>query len=212
MPTQKQSAGLHVLTECALMIAMATVLSLIKLYEAPFGGAVTLLSMVPILVLSMRQGVRTGVFAAFVYSVLQLILGIANVGWVPSIGGKLLCILFDYLLPFTILGMGGMFRGVRMAKNDRTNLILQTLLGTLIVCLLRFACHIVSGAVIWYALDLDWYADDPGHIVNRYSKWLFSAIYNGWFMIPEIIETAVGAPLITAALAKVKLHGGGRTH
>ena len=204
MPTQKKTFDLHVLTESALMIAMATVLSLIKLYEAPFGGAVTLLSMTPILILSLRRGCRTGVSAAFVYSVIQLLLGLANVGWVPSLSGKLLCVVFDYLLPFTVLGFGGMFRGVRLSKNGRTNVILQMLLGTLAVCLLRFACHIVSGAVIWYALDLEWYADEPGHIVNRYSKWLFSAVYNGWFMIPEILETAVGTPLIAAALTKGK--------
>ncbi|MBP3369029.1 MAG: energy-coupled thiamine transporter ThiT [Clostridia bacterium] len=55
--TRKSAVSLHVLTECALMIALATVLSLVKIYEAPFGGSVTLLSMAPIIVLSMRHGV-----------------------------------------------------------------------------------------------------------------------------------------------------------
>lgn len=205
MTAQKQKhMNLHVLTESALMIALATVLSMIKVYEAPFGGSVTLLSMAPIIILSMRHGVKVGLAGGFVHSVIQLVLGIANVGWVPDISGKILCILLDYILPFTALGFGGMFRNVRWTGNDKLNLVLNALLGTLVVTLFRFVCHILSGVVIWYALDLEWYADDPGHIVNRYSKWIFSIVYNGAFMLPEIIETMIGVPLLTSALSAVK--------
>ena len=58
--------------------------------------------------------------------------------------------------------------------------------------------------VIWHALDLEWYADDPEHIVNRYSKWIFSLVYNGAFMLPEIIETVIGVPVLAGALNAVK--------
>lgn len=203
--TRKSAISLHVLTECALMIALATVLSLVEVYKAPFGGSVTLLSMVPIIVISMRHGVGVGLAAGFVHSIIQLVLGLSNVAWVPDLTGKILCILLDYILPFTLLGLGGIFRGVKFTKNARTNVIVAALIGTLLVTLLRFMCHILSGVVIWYALDLEWYADDPSHIVNRYSQWIFSLIYNGWYMIPEIIETAIGTPIIAAALMKVKL-------
>jgi len=77
--------------------------------------------------------------------------------------------------------------------------------GTLAVVLLRFACHIVSGAVIWYALDLEWYADDPGHIVHRYGAWLFSLVYNAGFMVPETVETVIGVPLLARALARFRV-------
>lgn len=203
--TRKSAISLHVLTECALMIALATVLSLVEVYKAPFGGSVTLLSMVPIIVISMRHGVGVGLAAGFVHSLIQLVLGLSNVAWVPDLTGKILCILLDYILPFTLLGLGGIFRDVKFAKNARTNVIVSALLGTLLVTILRFGCHILSGVVIWYALDLEWYADDPTHIVNRYSQWIFSLIYNGWYMVPEIIETAIGTPIIAAALMKVKL-------
>ena len=195
----------HTLTECAIMIALATVLSLIEIYKAPFGGAVTLLSMAPIVILSIRHGVKTGLSGAFVYSVLQLILGISNVAWVPSAGGKVLCILFDYTLAFTVLGFGGIFRKVKFVKNETANLFITSLLGTLFVCLVRFACHIVSGAVIWYALDLQWYADDPSHIVHKYGAWMFSAVYNSTFMIPEIIETCIGVPVLAKILARFRV-------
>jgi len=210
----------RILVECAVMVALATVLSLIKVYEAPFGGSVTLLSMAPIIILSMRHGVKVGLSGAFVYSVLQLVLGISSVAWVPTAAGIILCILFDYLIPFTLLGLGGMFRNVSFLQNitfpdkrimpaklrgKTVNIPLYAILGTLIVLLLRFLCHIVSGAVIWYALDLQWYADDPTHIVHKYGAWMFSLVYNSTFMIPEILETLIGVPLLTAALKRFKI-------
>lgn len=201
---QQKKINVHILTECGIMIAMATVLSMIKVYEAPFGGSVTLLSMAPIIVLSMRRGIKVGLAGGFVYSILQLLLGLSNVAWVPDLGGKIMCVIFDYIIPFTILGLGGIFRNVKFTSNDRANFILTVFLGTLAVCLIRFVCHILSGVVIWYALDLEWYSDDPTHIVNRYSKWIFSIIYNGSFMLPEIIETCIGTPILTAALKKIK--------
>lgn len=215
-----RSRRLRLLVESAVMIALATVLSLIVVYKAPFGGSVTLLSMAPIIILSIRHGLKIGLSGAFVYSILQLILGLNDVAWVPTVSGIILCILFDYIIPFTLLGLGGMFRNVSflqsvtlpdsriIPKNLRGKTLsvpLYAVLGTLVVVLLRFLCHIISGAVIWYALDLQWYADDPTHIVHKYGAWMFSLVYNSTFMIPEIIETLVGVPILTAALRKFKI-------
>lgn len=193
----------RILCESAIMVALATVLSLISIFRMPYGGSVTLLSMAPIIVLSLRRGVKVGLFAGFAHALIQLILGLENVGCVPTPQGMALCILLDYILPFTALGLGGMFRKVKFTKNDTTNLVLAAVLGTLAVTLFRFACHILSGVVIWYALDLEWYADDPSHLVHRYGPFLFSTIYNGAFMLPEIAETCLGVPLLTKALNKI---------
>ena len=95
--------------------------------------------------------------------------------------------------------------GIQNALRTRRRSVAFLLLMTLLVTLLRFACHIVSGAVIWYALDLEWYADDPTHIVHKYGAWMFSVIYNGTFMLPEIVETVIGVPLLTKALSKVNM-------
>lgn len=206
MANHDKKQSLHILAESAVMVALATVLSMIKVYEAPYGGSVTLLSMAPIIILSMRRGVKTGLLAGFAHSIIQLLLGLNNVAWVPTPMGIVLCCLFDYILPFTLLGLGGVFRNVRFTKNDTANLMIAAVLGTLLVTLLRFGCHIVSGAVIWYALDLEWYADDPDHIVHKYGAWMFSTIYNGTFMLPEIVETVIGVPLLTKALSKVNMN------
>lgn len=194
----------HILTESAIMVALATVLSMLKIWEAPYGGSVTVLSMAPIIILSMRRGVKVGLFAGFAHSLIQLLLGLGTVAYVPTPMGILVCVLTDYILPFTLLGLGGIFRDVKFTKNSTTNLILAAALGALLVTVLRYACHIVSGAVIWYALDLEWYADDPTYIVHKYGPWMFSMIYNGGYMVPEIITTVVGTPILTKALSKVK--------
>ena len=198
------SSRTHILTESAIMVALATVLSMLKIWEAPYGGSVTILSMAPIIVLSMRRGVKVGLFAGFAHSLIQLLLGLGTVAYVPTPMGIVVCVLTDYILPFTLLGLGGLFRDMKFTKNATTNLFLAAALGALLVTLLRYACHIVSGAVIWYALDLEWYADDPSHIVFQYGPWMFSIIYNGGFMIPEIITTVIGTPILTKALSKVK--------
>lgn len=194
----------RMLAECAIMVALATVLSMLKIWEAPYGGSVTVLSMAPIILLSLRRGVKVGLAAGFAHSLIQLLLGLGTVAYVPTPVGIVLCCLLDYILPFTLLGLGGMLRNVKFTKNRYTNIVLAAALGALAVTLIRYLCHIVSGAVIWYELDLEWYADDPTHIVNLYGPWLFSAIYNGGFMIPEIIATAVGTPILARALANVK--------
>lgn len=195
-----------IIAECGIMVALATVLSFIKVYEAPYGGSATLMSMLPIMLVSMRRGVKCGLAAGGVYSVIQLLFGINNVMWVPDAQGIILCILFDYIIPFTAIGLAGMFMNVKFTKNETANRVASVLLGALAVMLIRYACHIFSGVVVWYALDLEWYADDPTHIVNIYGPWAFSAIYNGTFMIWEIVITAVGAVAcaFTPILTKVK--------
>ena len=198
------NSKVHILTESAIMVALATVLSMFKIWEAPYGGSVTILSMAPIIILSMRRGVKVGLFAGFAHSLIQLLLGLGTVDYVPTPMGIVICILTDYILPFTLLGLGGIFRNVKFTKNEKTNLIIAAALGALLVTVLRYLSHIVSGAVIWYALDLEWYADDPTHIVFQYGAWMFSVIYNGGYMIPEIITTVIGTPLLTRALANVK--------
>lgn len=182
-----------ILAESAVMIALSTVLSMIKLFDLPQGGSVTAFSLLPLALLAYRRGVGVGVGAGFVYSVLQLLLGLKNVAWVPTAWGIALCVLLDYILPYTAFGLCGMFRRVRFCKNERTNRIIGILLGILPVMLFRYVCHILSGVLVWYALDLEWYADDPDHLVFRYGAWAFSAIYNGSFLLPETAITMVSA-------------------
>ena len=194
----------RILAESAIMVALATVLSMLKLWESPYGGSVTILSMTPIILLSLRRGLGVGLGAGLAHSLIQLLLGLSNVAWVPGAMGILVCVLSDYLLPFTLLGLGGIFRKVKFSKNDNWNIFISAALGALLVTVLRYVCHIVSGVAIWYELDLQWYADDPTHIVHRYGAWGFSAVYNGIYMIPEILTTTVATPILAKALSRIR--------
>ncbi len=194
------------LVEGGLMVALATVLSYLKLWDAPYGGSVTLLSMVPIILYSLRWGVKPGLVAGLAHALIQLIQGMGDVMYVPTAGGIAAAIILDYLLPFTLLGLGGLFRSVKFTKNSAVNLILAAVLGALLVTLIRYGCHLLSGVYIWYELDKVWYADEPDHLVFQVGAWAFSAIYNGGYMVPEIISTTVATPILATALKRVNKH------
>lgn len=192
---------IHLLAESAIMVALAAVLSMLKVWQSPYGGSVTVLSMAPIILLSLRHGVKVGLLGGLAYSLIQLLQGFGNLAWIPTPMGIVLCALFDYILPFTLLGLGGCFRSGKLGKNP----FLCAVLGALLVSVIRYFCHVVSGAVIWYELDREWYADDPTHIVNLYGPWMFSIIYSAIYMVPEIIATTVGTGLLSKALSKVRV-------
>ena len=71
----KSYSRTRTLVECALMIAVGTVLAQIKIFEMPFGGSVTLVSMLPFILVSFRHGVKWGLATGFVNSLLQMLLG-----------------------------------------------------------------------------------------------------------------------------------------
>ena len=202
---ENKKKSIHILAESAIMVALSTVLSLLKIWQSPYGGSVTVLSMAPIILLSMRHGVKAGLWAGLAYSVTQLLFGLSNLAWIPTPLGMVLGGLLDYILPFTLLGLGGLFRNVNLSKNQTMNTILTAALGALLVTVIRYACHVVAGVVVWYELDLEWYADDPTHIVNQYGPWMFSIIYSAIYMVPEIIATTVGTGLLHNALHRVKI-------
>lgn len=164
------------LTLSAIFVALATVLSLIKVYKLPLGGAVTLLSMLPIVMLSVMLGVKWGLGAAFVYSLAQLALDLGDVlTWGLTPASLVGTILLDYIFAFTVLGIAGLF-----TKKG----YLGICFGSVLVMVLRFLCHFVSGIIIF---DI-WCEWD--------SVWLYSLCYNGSFMLPELILTTVAAVLL----------------
>jgi thiamine transporter len=167
----------------AIMIALATVLSFIRIKWLPWGGSITLLSMFPIVIYSIKYGVKWGLGASFVFSLIQFIQGIIDglFGWGLSTSMLIACIFLDYIFAFTVIGIAGMFhkRGLK-----------GWVAGTIIALSARFAIHIVSGVVIWQAAGKLW----EGFTTNN--SWLYSFIYNGTFMLPEIVFTTLAAVAI----------------
>ena len=174
------------------MVAMATVLGFIKVYEAPYGGAITVCSMLPILFYSYRCGLKWGLGAGLVHSVLQLLLGMSALRGL-SVGTLVGSIFLDYILAFTVLGLGGMFRG--KIKNDAAAFTL----GSFVSMMLRYICSFLSGWVLWAGMNET--ADMQGFIAQFIPALanvtgttlavVYSLVYNGAYMIPEIILTCV---------------------
>lgn len=174
---------IRILTECAIMVALSCVLSVVTVYALPQGGGVTAFSQVPIVIISYRHGLKWGAFSGFVLSVFQLISGVANFSYVNTIGAYIAVAMLDYLVAFTVLGFGGMFR------NKIKNQALSVGLGAGIVSLLRLVCHFLSGVTVWAD-----YADGWKNV------WLYSLAYNGSYMGIETAITVLGAVLLSAVL------------
>ena len=181
-----QKIATRKLVESAMLIAVGTVLSLIK-FDMPMGGGLTLCSMLPLILLSHRYGWKWGMVSAFVYSVLQMVLGLDNVRYASSFIMAMGIVLLDYIVAYTVIGASGLFD--KCIKNPRT----AVAAGIAVTFCLRFVCHFITGVWIWDAM---W--------PNEYgmTSYLYSFIYNGWYMAGELILTEIVAMLIYAPLGK----------
>ena len=207
------------LTESAMLIALAVVLEIVGrtvIPPMPFGGQLTLVSMLPIVLISYRHGVRWGLTAGLGYAMVQMALGADTVsaafqpgyfGDGTMIGRALIMCLLDYILAYSALGLGGCFRG----KIQNKGIALMS--GSLVALGARYLCHIFSGYIL-FAGWAEWFFTQEGFpawgaaLVGSLSPdmlgWVYSIVYNGMYMVPEMILTAVVAVLAAPVLTKVK--------
>ena len=159
------------LTVSAVMIALATALSFAKIWEMPLGGSVTLFSMLPMCMLSIMYGVKWAALPCFVYSVIQMaVSGVFGWGLTPMV--LIGAIVFDYLAPFTCICFAGAFR-----KKGFWGIVI----GTALICVVRFLFHFASGCIFFRSYEL---------FNNPY---MWSLAYNGTYMLPELGLTVFGA-------------------
>jgi thiamine transporter len=139
-----------------------------------------MLSMLPIVLYSIKNGIVKGLEVSFLFSLVQLGQGVIDglFGWGLSVPMLIGCILFDYVFAFTVIGLAGMFR-----KKGEVGWIA----GTIVAMLLRFVSHFTTGVIIWKSFGELW---DGFSTDNTY---LYSLLYNGSYMLPEIILTSIGA-------------------
>ena len=169
------------ITTSALMIALATVLMWVsKMIPAPWmqGGSVTLASMVPIIVVSLLFGTKWGLCASIAYSLIQMMFGFYPPP-TQTLLNFVLVILLDYVFAFGVLGLAGTF--YKLSGKGTYS----AAFSGFVVTLLRYICHIFSGILIWGV-----YAKEGQSVLA------YSLIYNGTYMIPEILITTVVLALI----------------
>ena len=174
------------IAEGAAMVALATVLSFIRIIKMPWGGSVTLLSMLPIVLYSIKNGVKNGCIVSFVFSLVQFAQGIMDglFVWGLTPVSLIACIIIDYILAFTVLGVAGIFK--EKGLNGWIG-------GIALAVALRLFMHFLSGVVIWHSFGELWGG------FSTESSVLYSLLYNGAYMIPEMIFTIIGAVVLLKA-------------
>ncbi len=197
------------LTVSAVMIAFAISISAVcaalPFINLPFGGGFTVASMLPIIIVAYMYGTKWGLLTAFVYSFMQMLLGFNTVSafFLPGDGQMIwyraiIVCLIDYVIAYTVLGFGGVFR----KKFGKARALC---LGSILALSLRYLAHNVSGT-IFFGSWAEWFFTQEGFpawgqtILDTYSgtelSLIYSVIYNGTYMIPEIIITATFACLV----------------
>ena len=173
---------LRCLVEGAVMVALAQVLSMIKLWEMPWGGSICL-SMLPIFLYACRWGLKPGLMAGFVLGVLQFILdGGFALGWQSIIG--------DYLVAFTVLGLAGLFR---FKKSS-------IFIGTVVGSAARFLVHYVVGATVWAM-----YMPETFFGMTMTTPWFYSLLYNGFYMVIDMVLCLVVFAILSKPMEKYLL-------
>jgi len=203
------------LVTSAMMIAIAVVLSLFTPFSLPFGGGITLASCLPVIFISFIFGVKYGLFSAFIFSLLQIVTGMNTVAafFLPGESQMLLwqgiCVcLLDYVLAYTVLGFGGIFKG------KFKSFALEVTAGSVLALFLRYIVHIISGA-IFFGAWAEWFFTKEGFykigesILSTFSgtslSIVYSVFYNGLYMIPEIIITSIIAPVAYKLISSSKV-------
>ena len=176
---KKSNLTLRALTEGAIFVALAQILSYLKLFELPQGGSITV-AMLPIFVYCARWGFGPGMLASFVFSLLQLFLdGAYAWGWQSMLG--------DYIIAFTVLGLAGLFH------NQKYGFFTGTVVGSLA----RFLVHYLVGVWVWGG-----YMPESFFGMTMTTPWFYSFLYNGSYMVIDMVICLVIGALVFKPLEK----------
>ena len=178
MSTQSnKSVNIKRIVVTAMLIGLGTALSLIR-WQMPLGGEITLLSMLPIALISIEYGIGWGLVGSFVFSLIQLGLQFGMLAsWGLSAAMFVGSIVFDYIIAYTAIGLSGIFR-----KKG----VVGICLGIFIALLVRFCSHIVSGTIFFASFMPEGWNNPL----------LYSICYNGIYMLPEFALTTIGAVVL----------------
>ena len=172
------------LCEAGIMIALSTVLAMLKLIDMPYGGSVTFAQMLPILIFAYRHGPKYGMGAALVASMIQLLLGFENFSYLPLVTwySVIVLALLDYVIAYSSFGIVGFFK-------KKFNYPTAMMIGAISASVIRYLCHVISGFTAWCAFEIP-----TGAVL------LYSIGYNATYMIPETIVLAAATYYLCSAI------------
>ena len=156
-----------------LLDALQTVLSKTLFLS---GGSIGL-AMLPVLIISFRRGLSSGIFCGLIISLLQMLGGIYVISGNSmdndflKISAPFIQISLDYVLSYTVVGISGILSKSFISKKKYQYLIIGGIIGGV----LKYLMHFLSGTFFW-----------PGEIFGI-KGWMYSLIYNGLYCIPNMI-------------------------
>lgn len=158
-----------VIAEIVVFGALSAVLYIIRPFSLPFGGAITLGSMVPVMWLSLRRGVRVGFIAGTIFGILGLLIDVLLLPYSPITNP--VQVVLEYPIAFGMIGLAGL-----LGKDSE----LRVFLGVGISVLVKFLLHFIAGVVFWY-----W------SVPEGWNHVAWAVVYNGSFLLPEFVISAV---------------------
>ncbi len=170
------------LAEVSILLALSTVLSVLKLYQLPYGGALTLASMFPLILISYRHGVVIGMASGLIYGILQQLFSLSYIQGM-TLFSAVMVIILDYALAFAVIGFGGIF------KKSFKSPVKAFVWGTLLGCVLRYTCHTIAGCTVWAGLS-----------IPTNAALIYSLLYNAAYMIPETLITVAAAYYLSSCI------------
>lgn len=168
-----------IITECAIMITLSLILSLIPIVKLPNGGSITLGSLSPIIIFSIQYKYKWGVLCSFVYGIINLVLSF-HIPPTKEISSFIMVIILDYILSAISLG------AVSILYSKIKYFSIFIVMG------MRYVCFVVSGILIWKDYV------PLGIPICRYSL-----IYNALYMIPEAIITYIVSKIVIKAISRL---------
>ena len=176
---EKKSTNTKQLVFCAMIVALGTVASFLKVYEFPFGGTITLCSMLFVCIAGYFYGPSTGIITGCAYGILQLITQ-------PFIVYPLQ-VMVDYIFAFSALGLSGLFY---KAKNG-------LLKGYLLGVFGRYVFAVISGWIFFSEYAWQGWAALP-----------YSLVYNGIYIAAEALLTVIiiSVPSVKKGLERIKIN------
>lgn len=176
---KEKISNAQILAESAIMVALSiAIFAVSDLLPWPFayGGGFSIFGQVPIVIVSYRHGIKKGLSASTVLALFEMMMGYKNFSYVTGIAAYLIVAFADYIVAFGCLGIAGIFKNKFGGRQSA-----EMVAGGALVCVIRFLCHFVSGVTIW-----------GGYCPQGMAVGIYSLVYNGAYMLVELILTVIG--------------------
>ena len=141
----------------------------------PNGGSIGF-AMIAVLIVAYRRGFLPGILTG-------LVMGLFDIATKAYVIHPLQ-VLFDYILPYTVVGLAGLLKPLFDKSNKKGEKILWLISGAIIGGLLKFASHYLAGVLYW--ADPEYFAWN----LNQMNPYLYCFVYNIAFIGPSIVITA----------------------